>query len=522
MRDGGALPRSGWAADAGLPSPSGEGGASLYDPLVVRAVFAASAILLGAVVRYGLSLPLDLAFFVLIAAWFAVSAGYFRWVGPEAASPFYLPVRIGLFALDVLVAVWAAHFVAASAWLAVLFVLFPALEWNLLHPGRVGLAGSLGAVFAAGAVVAGESLGFVPAGSVFRGVDPLYQEPVYALAAFLVAALVILGLSAVVGRYAEASRQKSRELEALNRRIQGMAEDVRRAHGELSEAYEEVRSAQAELVSAAKMATLGNLIRGVAHEINTPLGALSSNHDVTRRALERLQGILADEVVDESELGEVRRIVRAVDGVQATNAMAVERMKAIVSSLRTFGRPDRSEIDRVDLNESLESCVSLVSHETKQRVEVVRDYGELEPVECFPNQINQVFMNLLVNASQAISGKGTITLRTRSEGDGVVVVVEDTGSGIPAENLDRIFEPGFTTKGSRVGMGLGLIIARQIVERHGGRITVESEPGKGTAFTLRLPLRLPARALEGAEDAGGGAGVDWTDGEPVVERGSTT
>jgi two-component system, NtrC family, sensor kinase len=242
-------------------------------------------------------------------------------------------------------------------------------------------------------------------------------------------------------------------------------------------------------VNTAKLATLGNLIRGVAHEINTPLGALSSNYDVTRRALGRLQVILEDEVVDESELGEVRRIVKAVDGVQETNAMAVERMVKLVQTLRTFGRPDRSDLDHIDLHEALESTLRLVSHELGTRVRIAKEFGEIPLVECYGHQVNQVFMNLLVNAAHAIPEQGTITIRTRSDGNGVVVEVEDTGVGIPPENLERVFEPGFTTKGKRVGMGLGLLISRQIVERHHGRISVRSAVGQGTSFTVELPLR---------------------------------
>ena len=246
--------------------------------------------------------------------------------------------------------------------------------------------------------------------------------------------------------------------------------------------------ALAELVNSAKLATLGMLVAGVAHEINTPLGALHSNHDVLKRALGRLGNILEDEQVDASELDEVRTIVRAIGEVLQINDLAVERMGQIVRSLRSFGRLDRAEIDWVDLHEGLESTLALLAHEFRGRITVVREYGVTPPIECYPQQLNQLWMNLLINASQAVDGPGTITLRT-SAADGLVnVEIRDTGAGIPPENLDRIWEPGFTTKGARVGMGLGLLISRQIVEQHGGRMTVQSKVGEGTTFTVHLPL----------------------------------
>ena len=268
--------------------------------------------------------------------------------------------------------------------------------------------------------------------------------------------------------------------------------ELRHARAQSEEEHNRLVTAQAELVNATKLATLGSLIAGIAHELNTPLGSLNSNHDVLRRALNRLQAILEDEHVDQSELAELRRVVRALDGVMKVNDLAVERMVQLVKSLRSFGRPDQSERDTVDLHEGLESTLALVNHQLRGRIEVKREYGELPKLDCFPNQLNQVWMNLLVNAGQAIAQNGTITVSTRVQSAGVVVEIEDTGSGIKPENLNRIFEPGFTTKDGRIGMGLGLLIARQIVERHGGRIAVRSQLGTGTCFTVQLPLQLPA------------------------------
>ena len=259
---------------------------------------------------------------------------------------------------------------------------------------------------------------------------------------------------------------------------------------ELARVRAEAAKQQAELIGAAKLATLGSLVAGIAHELNTPMGALNSNHDLLRRALDKLQVILADEVVDASELQEVRRIVRALDGVMKVNDMAVERMVQLVTSLRSFGRPDRSERDQIDLHDSIDSTLAIIAHQLRDRVTIVREYGELPQVECYAQQINQVFMNILVNAGQAIPGPGTITIRTRRNADRVTIELQDTGVGIPQENLQRIFEPGFTTKGGRIGMGLGMLIVQQIIERHRGAIRVGSEVGVGTTVTIEIPVKM--------------------------------
>jgi two-component system, NtrC family, sensor kinase len=258
---------------------------------------------------------------------------------------------------------------------------------------------------------------------------------------------------------------------------------------------EGARTDLADAVNRDRLATLGMLIAGIAHEINTPLGALASNHDVVKRSLSRLHDILADDVVDEDELVEVRKIVRALNGTLRVNDLAVERVLELVGSLRSFGRPDRAEVDRADVLQGIDAALALLRHRLGDAITIERDYEELPPIECFPVEINQVFMNLLLNAVQALEdhgdGRGVVRVRARRDGDGILVEVEDTGPGIPPENRERVFEPGFTTKGARMGMGLGLLITRQIVDRHGGSIELRSDPGRGSTFSVRLPLSLP-------------------------------
>jgi two-component system, NtrC family, sensor kinase len=249
-------------------------------------------------------------------------------------------------------------------------------------------------------------------------------------------------------------------------------------------------AALAEVVNQAKLATLGMLVAGVAHEVNTPLGAINSNHDVLRRALAKLQDILADEVVEPHELDEVRRIVRAVDNVLRVNDIAVERMNTLVRSLRTFGRLDRAQLDWADLREGIDSTLAILAHETRD-ITIDVDYDELPPVRCHPDRLNQVWMNLILNAVHAMPDGGTLTVRASTEADTARLVFADTGRGIAPEHMARIFEPGFTTKAGRVGMGLGLLIARQVIEQHRGQILVESEPGMGATFTVLLPVHGP-------------------------------
>jgi signal transduction histidine kinase len=171
------------------------------------------------------------------------------------------------------------------------------------------------------------------------------------------------------------------------------------------------------------------------------------------------------------------------------SSVALDRISHVVTSLRVFARLDRSAEDVVDIREGLEVAATLLESQVKDRITIRRDYGEIPPVLCHPGELNQVFMNLLVNASQSIDGTGDIHVRTRFRNGCILVEIADTGAGISPENLQRIFDPGFTTKGVRVGTGLGLATVRRIVEEHGGEVSVESEPGAGATFRVHIPLR---------------------------------
>ena len=168
----------------------------------------------------------------------------------------------------------------------------------------------------------------------------------------------------------------------------------------------------------------------------------------------------------------------------------IERVENIIRKLRSFARLDEAELKEIDIHEGLEDTLTIIHHQIKHNIEVRKRYGSVPPITCYPGQLNQVFLNILVNAYQAIEGKGTITIETRQRNNNVEIAISDTGVGISKENLEKIFDPGFTTKGVGVGTGLGLPISYRIVQNHKGDIKVKSTEGVGTTFTILLPMNL--------------------------------
>ncbi len=246
-----------------------------------------------------------------------------------------------------------------------------------------------------------------------------------------------------------------------------------------------------QLVQSEKMASLGQLVAGVAHEINTPLGALKSNNDVFIRSAKKMREELQKLEIDKTiiENSKIPGLFNGIENLNDINKDAAQRITKIVHSLRNFARLDQAEKDTVDIHEGIESTLTLVHHEIKGRINIHKDFENLPNIDCFPNQINQVFMNILVNASQAIEGKGDIHIRTSVKDAFAVIEISDTGKGIPGESIKKIFDPGFTTKGAGVGTGLGLSIVYQIIKDHKGDIEVESEAGKGSLFRVLLPVK---------------------------------
>ena len=255
----------------------------------------------------------------------------------------------------------------------------------------------------------------------------------------------------------------------------------------------ELERLTAQLAEEHKMASVGRLAASIVHEINSPIGSILSNNLVLSRYLEKLQMLLAGQ--DEEPVEKTKKIVETCISLVAVDKIACERISDVVRGLKTFARADRSELRKVDLNEQLENTLKLTQGEFRRRITVETDFGELPQVECHANMLNQVFLNILVNAGQAIEGHGNIVVRTRREGDWVLVAISDTGHGIKPEDREKIFAGGFTTKPVGVGTGLGLSLSKKIVEdTHGGSLDFESQLGAGTTFRIRIPIEQTRKA----------------------------
>ena len=256
----------------------------------------------------------------------------------------------------------------------------------------------------------------------------------------------------------------------------------------LEQSNRELRETQVQLVQSEKMAAMATLVAGIAHEINTPVGAITSAQDTLDRAIGKLREILANEFSPEKQSGkQIHAALRAIGEVSKVVKTGSERVSSIVASLRNFAHLDEAELKSVDIREGLDDTLRLVQHDLGDRIKVFRNYGDAPPIVCYPARLNQVFLCLLVNAIEAIEDAGRITLSTFKKDDKLHVIVEDDGIGIGENDIDRVFDPGFTTKGVGVGTGLGLSICRRIVEDHKGQIQVESKVAEGAIFTVALP-----------------------------------
>lgn len=274
-------------------------------------------------------------------------------------------------------------------------------------------------------------------------------------------------------------------------RIGRLQNELAKERNDLKQALAELKAAEAQLVHSEKMAGLGKLVAGVAHELNNPIGFIYANMGHFARYIGVLKSVCENATVSDEDAEKAEKAFVTLEKLISSCSNGSQRIKEIVLGLRTFSRLDEAERKSVDLHEGIDSTLTLLEHHMKDRITVEKQYGDLPMVECYAGQLNQVFMNLLTNAVDAIEDEGTITIATRVENDGVAISFTDTGAGISKEAKSQIFDPFFTTKDIGKGTGLGLSISYGIVEKHGGKIGVESEAGKGTTFTIVLPTQMP-------------------------------
>ncbi len=315
---------------------------------------------------------------------------------------------------------------------------------------------------------------------------------------------------------AEELKESNRQIELYSRDLEGM---VRERTEELTKANMEIKLGQARLLQTEKLASIGQLAAGVAHEINNPLsfvrsnlGAIKSSTDSFFEIIESygrvLEGIDSPEVALAAvELNSVKDkldfdfLKEDMGELLSESYQGIDRVTDIVGTLKDFSNIDRADRRRQNLNKLIDTALSVLESRVGPNVKLVKDYAELPLVECLTSETNQVFFNILDNAFTAIGENGLITVRTKSGEETVFVEITDSGEGIGEEHLGKVFDPFFTTHEPGNGTGLGLTITYNIIKRHGGEISVKSRPGEGTTFTVEFPIRMAEETLEGVLSA---------------------
>lgn len=295
-------------------------------------------------------------------------------------------------------------------------------------------------------------------------------------------------------------KENEREISRKNKELEEKGLELEKALTALQVAYSDLKNTQHQMLQQEKMASVGQLAAGVAHEINNPMGFITSNLVSLQKYFGKLceyeaaQAALIESEDAKKQLEKIRRqmkidfILEDLPDLFEESLEGADRVKTIVHNLKSFSRMDKAEKCMADINECLQSTLNIVWNELKYTASVHRNFGHLPKIDCYPQELNQVFMNLLVNAGQAITSQGTIRINTWEEDDSILISIADSGCGIPKEAIKRIFEPFFTTKEVGKGTGLGLSISYDIVKKHNGELLVTSEEGKGTTFTVKLPI----------------------------------
>lgn len=299
------------------------------------------------------------------------------------------------------------------------------------------------------------------------------------------------------------------ELKKAVEEIKAHREKIRAQNRALEEAYEKLKRSQAQILHQEKMAAIGQLSAGVAHEINNPVGFITSNLNTFQKYLGKLTEFIKTQADGLKSLSDTKQkdnneLITKIEELRKSSKIdyiiedavnlisesldGAERVKKIVQDLKTFSRVDEEDHRLADINAGLNSTINIVWNELKYKATLKKEYGNIPMTKCNQGQLNQVFMNILVNAAHAIEKQGEITVKTWSDNNHISISISDTGQGIPEEKINQIFEPFFTTKEKGKGTGLGLSIAYDIVKRHNGSIEVESIVGKGTTFIIKIPI----------------------------------
>jgi len=311
--------------------------------------------------------------------------------------------------------------------------------------------------------------------------------------------------------YKKAYERQKLAREKAETLLEDRSRELFEANTSLRDALERLQNQQEGLIQREKLAALGMLAAGIAHEINNPIGFISSNLQTLDKYFEKIgQGLQAYEALKKQAMEkpnpdpQFQALIAGIDTLAAETDLhyfsedgreiiqesldGANRVARIVRQLRNYARTDDDAMGFQDLNKIIDNMLNLARNNLKYKCDIRKDLGKIPPLYGSGTQLGQVLLNIVINASQAISENGVITIATRHEGDNAVITIADNGGGIAQENLQRIFDPFFTTKGVGEGTGLGLSIVQGIIKKHRGEIEVDSEPGEGTTFRITLPL----------------------------------
>ncbi len=267
-------------------------------------------------------------------------------------------------------------------------------------------------------------------------------------------------------------------------------DDLGTANDDLLQVNMDLKTTQVQLIQSEKMASLGRLVAGVAHEFNNPIGAIRSSSDTLESGLDRLESIVKTDDYSSISAGELNRLLKIIRDITAVINTGTHRIADIVERMKSFARLDEAELQNVKLEEIVENTIAMIRHDIKSGITIQREFCDLPSFVCYPAKLNQLCLQLLTNANQAIDKEGEITISTEIDKQSVILTITDNGRGISSEQLGKVFDPGFTDWTVGVGVGLGLAICYSIVEEHFGKINIESEVGVGTTVAVSLPLDL--------------------------------